>query len=236
LKPLVLMPTYNEAETLERTISDLFRFNSSVDLMIIDDNSPDGTGAIADRLARSDRRISVTHRHKRQGLGAAYRAGFQKGLTSNYSHFIEMDADGSHQSIDLKSMLESSAGSDLVIGSRWVDGGEVSNWSEIRKAISKIGNRYAGFMLKSQVADMTSGFRIYSKELLQQLPLDEMQAHGYAFQVEMTMQAEARAAEIREVPICFVERDGGRSKMSFWIVVEAFWLCTKWGLRRRLSA
>lgn len=232
MKTLVLMPTYNEAETLEKTAKELLNFNPTVDLMIIDDNSPDGTGAIADRLASSDKRVSVMHRHKREGLGAAYRAGFQRGLTSPYSHFVEMDADGSHRPIDLKLMLESVAQNDLLVGSRWIDGGEVSNWSKLRKAISKTGNRYARFLLKSHVADMTSGFRVYSRGLLEKLPINEMQAHGYAFQVEMTMRAEAHGAAIREVPIRFVERDGGTSKMSFWIVVEAFWLCTKWGLRK----
>lgn len=230
MKPLVLMPTYNEAETLENSVRELFLQNPQVDLLIIDDNSPDGTGAIADRLAKRDSRITVLHRHKKRGLGDAYVAGFKLGMQSPYTHFVEMDADGSHRSEDLVNLLNQSNSADLIIGSRWVDGGEVSNWSQLRKAISRGGNKYAAWILKSKVKDMTSGFRIYSRKLLGKLPLEEMQAHGYAFQVEMTMRSEAAGASIIEVPIRFIEREGGKSKMSLWIVVEAFVLCTKWGL------
>ena len=230
MKPLVLMPTYNEAETLENSVRELFSHNSEVNLLIIDDNSPDGTGAIADRLAHQDKRISVLHRHKKRGLGDAYVAGFKLGMQSSYTHFVEMDADGSHRAQDLAKLLESSQLADLIIGSRWVAGGEVANWSPLRKAISRGGNKYAAWILRSKVKDLTSGFRIYSRGLLEKLPLEEMQAHGYAFQVEMTMRSEALGASIGEVPIRFIEREGGKSKMSLWIVFEAFLLCTTWGL------
>lgn len=232
MRAVVLMPTYNEAQTLEKTVGDLFSHVDNVDLLIIDDNSPDGTGAIADRLARLDSRISVLHRHKKRGLGDAYRAGFTQCLEKGYTHLIEMDADGSHRAEDLANMLATSTSADLVIGSRWVSGGEVANWSKLRQSISRTGNKYARWMLRSNVQDMTSGFRIYSAEILRRLPLANMQAHGYAFQVEMTLRSELLGAKIIEVPIRFVEREGGSSKMSFWIVVEAFVLCTLWGIIR----
>lgn len=230
MKAVVLMPTYNEAETLEKTVRDLLSNVPNVDVLIIDDNSPDGTGAIADRLASSNQRISVLHRHKKSGLGDAYIAGFVRCLGEDYSHLIEMDADGSHRAADLRKLVEKVPETDLVIGSRWIPGGEVANWSIFRQAISRLGNRYASRMLRSKVRDMTSGFRIYSADLLRSLPLKTMQAHGYAFQVEMTFRAELLGAQIVEVPIKFVERENGSSKMSFWIVVEAFVLCTFWGL------
>ena len=232
MKAIVLMPTYNEAETLEKTVADLLQINPNVDLLVIDDNSPDGTGAIADRLASTNHRISVLHRHKKLGLGDAYIAGFHQCLQKHYTHLIEMDADGSHRAEDLPELLQSALESDLVIGSRWVSGGAVANWSKLRQAISRNGNRYASWMLRSKVRDMTSGFRVYSADLLRKLPLNHMQAHGYAFQVEMTLRSELVRARIVEVPIRFVEREGGSSKMSFWIVVEAFLLCTLWGFFR----
>lgn len=232
MKAIVLMPTYKEAETLEKTVSDLLVAARDIDLLIIDDNSPDGTGAIADRLASSNPRITVLHRPKKLGLGDAYIEGFKKSLAKGYTHLIEMDADGSHRAEDLIKLLSAAPAMDLVIGSRWMAGGEVANWSKLRQLISKGGNRYASWVLGSRVRDVTSGFRIYSAQLLNKLPLTKMQSHGYAFQVEMTHQSELLDAKILEVPIRFVERVGGVSKMSFWIVVEAFVLCTLWGLRR----
>lgn len=232
MKAIVLMPTYREAETLEKTVSELLVAAHDIDLLIIDDNSPDGTGAIADRLASSNPRIAVLHRPKKLGLGDAYIEGFKKSLAKDYTHLIEMDADGSHRAEDLIKLLRAAPAMDLVIGSRWIAGGEVANWSKLRQLISKGGNRYASWVLGSRVRDVTSGFRIYSAQLLNKLPLTKMQSHGYAFQVEMTHQSELLDAKILEVPIRFVERVGGVSKMSLWIVVEAFVLCTIWGLRR----
>jgi glycosyltransferase involved in cell wall biosynthesis len=226
------MPTYKEAETLEKTVSELLVAARDIDLLIIDDNSPDGTGAIAERLASSNPRITVLHRPKKLGLGDAYIEGFKKSLAKDYTHLIEMDADGSHRAEDLIKLLSAAPAMDLVIGSRWIAGGEVANWSKLRQLISKGGNRYASWVLGSRVRDVTSGFRIYSAQLLNKLPLTKMQSHGYAFQVEMTHQSELLDAKILEVPIRFVERVGGVSKMSLWIVVEAFVLCTLWGLRR----
>lgn len=232
MKAIVLMPTYKEAETLEKTVSELLVAARDIDLLIIDDNSPDGTGAIADRLASANPRITVLHRPKKLGLGDAYIDGFKKSLAKDYTHLIEMDADGSHRAEDLIKLLRAAPAMDMVIGSRWIAGGEVANWSKLRQLISKVGNRYASWVLGSRVRDVTSGFRIYSAQLLNKLPLAKMQSHGYAFQVEMTRQSELLDAKILEVPIRFVERVGGVSKMSLWIVVEAFVLCTLWGLRR----
>lgn len=232
MKAIVLMPTYKEAETLEKTVSELLVAARDIDLLIIDDNSPDGTGAIADRLASSNPRITVLHRPKKLGLGDAYIDGFKKSLAKDYTHLIEMDADGSHRAEDLIKLLRAAPVMDLVIGSRWIAGGEVANWSRLRQLISMGGNRYASWVLGSRVRDVTSGFRIYSAQLLNKLPLAKMKSHGYAFQVEMTHQSELLDAKILEVPIRFVERVGGVSKMSLWIVVEAFVLCTLWGLRR----
>ena len=230
MKTLVMMPTFNEAETLRATIEKLIKQNLNVDILIIDDNSPDGTGALADRLKVEHSCVDVIHRPRKEGLGRAYAAGFRHGLKGNYARFIEMDADGSHRPEDLAKLIAKSNDADLVIGSRWIPGGEVANWSRLRQLISRFGNRYASVMLRSKVKDMTSGFRIYSASLVRKLPIEDMQAHGYGFQVEMTHTSERLGSKILEVPIRFVEREGGRSKMTLAIVLEAFLLCTKWGL------
>jgi dolichol-phosphate mannosyltransferase len=232
MRVLVLMPTYNEIESIENSVSQVLELNPEVDILIIDDNSPDGTGALADRLAMNQKRVSVLHRKKKLGLGLAYVEGFQLGLSKGYDRLVEMDADGSHRAEDLVDLISFSKNADLVIGSRWVSGGEVANWSKFRVLISRLGNAYAALMLRSKVRDMTSGFRIYSKDLLEKLPLVSMQAHGYGFQVEMTYRSELTGASVLEVPIRFVEREDGRSKMTLAIVIEAFMLCTKWGLLR----
>lgn len=230
MKTLVMMPTFNEVETLRATIEKLIKQNLNVDILIIDDNSPDGTGALADRLKVEYSCVDVIHRPRKEGLGRAYAAGFCHGLEGKYARFIEMDADGSHRAEDLAKLIAKSNDADLVIGSRWIPGGEVANWSRLRQLISRFGNRYASVMLRSKVKDMTSGFRIYSASLVRKLPIEDMQAHGYGFQVEMTHTSERLGSKILEVPIRFVEREGGRSKMTLAIVLEAFLLCTKWGL------
>lgn len=230
MKTLVMMPTFNEAETLRATIEKLIKQNLNVDILIIDDNSPDGTGALADRLKVEHSCVDVIHRPRKEGLGRAYAVGFQHGLERNYGRFVEMDADGSHRPEDLARLIAKANDADLIIGSRWIPGGEVANWSRLRQLISKFGNRYASVMLRSKINDMTSGFRIYSASLVRRLPIEAMQAHGYGFQVEMTYTSESLGAKIIEVPIRFVEREGGRSKMTLAIVLEAFLLCTKWGI------
>jgi glycosyltransferase involved in cell wall biosynthesis len=230
MKTLVMMPTFNEVQTLRHTVEKLIQTNLGVDILIIDDNSPDGTGALADRLKLEFDCVDVIHRPKKEGLGRAYAAGFQHGLQNNYLRLVEMDADGSHRAEDLAGLIAKSSDADLVLGSRWTSGGEVANWSFIRQLISRLGNQYASMMLGSKIKDMTSGFRIYSASLIRKLPLEKMQAHGYAFQVEMAFRSEQLGAVVVEVPIRFVERVGGRSKMTLAIVLEAFLLCTKWGL------
>jgi glycosyltransferase involved in cell wall biosynthesis len=232
MKTLVMMPTYNEIETLEASTQRLFEFNQGVDLLIIDDNSPDGTGALANRLASQNPRIQVLHRSGKAGLGKAYLAGFEYGLRHGYELLIQMDADGSHRSQDLPALIEAANMCDLAIGSRWVIGGAVSNWPWYRQGISQFGNWYAGLMLGLGIKDVTAGFRAYRSSLIANLDLGRIQAQGYGFQVEMTLRSAKQGAQICEVPILFVERENGRSKMTFQIIIEAFLLATKWGIAR----
>lgn len=232
MKTLVMMPTFNELETLERSVSELFRHNSAVELLVIDDNSPDGTGELADRLSGADSRVKVLHRPGKQGLGKAYLAGMAWGLEQGFDLLVQMDADGSHRAEDLPKLLAKAGAQQLVIGSRWVPGGAVHNWPWYRKAISRFGNFYAAKMLGSSLGDLTAGFRVYGSELLRQLPLGNVAAQGYGFQVEMTKNVMALRKSIVEVPIQFVERENGASKMTMAIVIEAFVLATKWGFER----
>ena len=224
------MPTFNEREVLEQSVAKLFAEQPELSLIIIDDSSPDGTGVIADELAAKDSRISVIHRAKKDGLGRAYAQGYKKALDSGFQRIVQMDADGSHQASDLAALLSEDA--DLVIGSRWVSGGEVRNWPVHRLWISRAGNAYARFAIGANIQDVTAGYRVYSANLLGKLPIEKIQAHGYGFQAEMTKWALANKASFKEVPIVFIEREGGRSKMTFGIIAEAFGLCTKWLLQR----
>lgn len=232
MKTLVMMPTYNEIETLEKSVVELFKYNQSVQLLIIDDNSPDGTGALANRLSEQSANTHVLHRHGKEGLGKAYLAGFSWGLEHGFELLVQMDADGSHRAQDLPKLLARAGLDDLVIGSRWIPGGAVHNWPWFRRAISRFGNFYAAKMLGSNLGDLTAGFRVYGKQLLQRLPLEAVSAQGYGFQVEMTKNVLSDGSRIIEVPIEFVERENGSSKMTFAIVLEAFILATKWGIRR----
>lgn len=227
-----MMPTYNEREILEHSVQALLSELPEARLLIIDDNSPDGTGEIADEIAKRDNRVQVLHRSAKAGLGAAYGAGVAWGIDQGYDYLVQMDADGSHRPSDLGKLLAKAGGFDLVIGSRWVSGGAVSNWSPIRELISRFGNAYTRFWLGGEVRDMTAGFRVYSSSLARQLPFRKAKARGYGFQVEMTLRAMELGAPIAEVPIVFVEREGGKSKMTIGIILEAFWLTTKWGLQR----
>jgi dolichol-phosphate mannosyltransferase len=232
MKTLVIMPTYNESMNIEHSVSGLFAHNPEVSLLIVDDGSPDGTGAIADRLATSDERISVMHRTEKAGLAGAYKAGFAWGIERGFEYLVEMDADGSHRAQDLPSLLAAAPNSDLVIGARWVKGGRVENWPLRRKILSQGGNIYARVMLASKVHDMTAGFRVYKASLLNRLNLNDLSARGYSFQVEMTRKSQQAKAIITEVPITFIEREHGVSKMSQSIVIEAMWLVTKLGFQR----
>ena len=231
-KYLVVLPTYNELESLPVVLERLFAHNPQVSVLIVDDASPDGTGELADRLAKADARIQVLHRDAKNGLGAAYIAGFRVGLSQGFDYLIEMDADGSHRSEDLVKLIEASTNADLVIGSRWVRGGAVENWTWHRVALSKLGNRYARTLLGVGIRDMTAGFRVFRADLLAKLIETEVASAGYSFQIEMAWRASKAGAVITEVPITFVEREYGSSKMSSAIVREALWLITRWGLKR----
>ncbi len=232
---LVIMPTYNELEALEKSVEALLRLNPEINLLIVDDNSPDGTGALADKIAGSDYRVRVIHREKKEGLGPAYLAGFNFGIEHGYKFLVEMDADGSHRPEDLPALIEASNEADLAIGSRWVPGGSVANWPFVRTAISRIGNWYARVMLNCDIQDMTAGFRIYRADFLEKLDLQNVSSHGYSFQVEMAWRSIRAQGRVVEVPITFFEREQGASKMTASIVAEALWLVTKWGIARMLK-
>jgi dolichol-phosphate mannosyltransferase len=232
MKTLVITPTYNESLNINQAVAELFKHNADVSLLIVDDNSPDGTGDIADSLAAADSRISVLHRTEKNGLAGAYKEGFAWGIERGFEFLVEMDADGSHRSQDLPSMLDAAPAHDLVIGSRWTRGGKVENWPWHRLVLSRGGNIYARIMLASRIKDMTAGYRVYKSTLLKRLDLDDLSARGYSFQVEMTRKSEQAGASIIEVPITFIEREHGVSKMSQSIVIEAMLLVTKLGFQR----
>jgi dolichol-phosphate mannosyltransferase len=226
------MPTFNEAGNIERATSELVAHNPDVDLLIVDDNSPDGTGEIADRLALNSKKISVLHRKGKEGLGAAYIAGFKYAIEAGYDFIVEMDADGSHRSQDLPKLLEVCENNDLVIGSRYVRGGKTMNWPLHRQWLSRGGNLYAKLMLGSKLNDMTAGFRVFRVSFLESMDLDSINARGYSFQIEMAYRTIRSGAKAVEVPIVFIEREIGESKMSTSIVLEALLLMTKFGLKR----
>ena len=224
---IVLIPTYNERENITSIVQQVVR-TAPVDVLIIDDNSPDGTGQVADAMAEADRRIHVLHREGKQGLGKAYLAGFRWALAKPYKYIFEMDADFSHQPRYLPAFLEAIRSADIVLGSRYVDGGGTVNWGILRQIISRGGNLYARTILnagfppgKLQIRDLTGGFKCFRREVLEALDLDSVQSTGYAFQIELTYRAYRKGFIIKEIPIIFYEREAGRSKMSHKIVVEA---------------
>ncbi|MEO0027139.1 MAG: hypothetical protein RL716_470 [Actinomycetota bacterium] len=229
MNTLVIMPTFNEIENLEWAVGQINLFAPEVEILIVDDSSPDGTGVLADKLAENLANVNVLHRDQKDGLGAAYLAGFSWAISKGFEYVVEMDADGSHRAVDLPKLLARASKADLVIGSRWISGGEVENWPWYRKAISRFGNTYARFMLQTGIKDMTAGFRVFKVSFLKQLHLDGVAARGYAFQVEMALRSHRAGGVILEVPITFVERTRGASKMTTAIVLEALWLVTKWG-------
>ena len=238
IKIALLIPTYNEAVSIVELLDQLkdFRENkvNNFDVIVIDDNSPDGTADIVDNLHLPW--VSILRRPGKGGLGAAYRAGFVQVLAdSSYTHVITMDADGSHRVLDLAKMISAiEPGKLIVLGTRWIPGGSVVNWPKSRQLLSKSGTRYARIALGIPLNDLTGGFRVYSSQLLERLNLGDMTATGYCFQIEMAMASELAGATIVEVPITFVERINGVSKMSRAIVIEALWQTTLWGLARRL--
>jgi dolichol-phosphate mannosyltransferase len=228
---LVIVPTYNESENIDALIDAVMALGDWFHLLIVDDGSPDGTGERAQRRAGESDRIHVLRRDRKQGLGRAYVAGFSWGLEQNYAAFVEMDADFSHDPAVVPTLTGALDGADLVIGSRYVPGGEVEGWSKSRHALSRAGNVYARRMLRLQVTDSTSGFRCYSRAALEKIDLAQVASEGYAFQIDMTHRTANLGLRIKEVPITFRERRQGRSKMSRAIVAEALWSVTAWGLK-----
>ena len=229
---LVVVPTYDELENLGPIAARLFASVPTADLLVVDDGSPDGTGELADELARDDRRVHVLHRTQKAGLGAAYTAGFAWAREHGYDVVVEMDADGSHAPEQLPRLLDALQDADLVLGSRWVPGGEVVNWPVSRELLSRGGNAYTRRVLGLPLRDATGGFRAYRRSVLDALPLGDVASQGYCFQVDLAWQAWRAGFKVVEVPITFVERVRGESKMSRAIVLEALWRVTWWGLRR----
>ncbi|MSZ19632.1 MAG: glycosyltransferase [Actinobacteria bacterium] len=231
---MVVIPTFNEVLTVQGTISRILALHPELFVLVVDDNSPDGTGNLIRNLSLEDKRISLLSRQAKQGLGVAYLEGFEWAFKQGFDFIVEVDADGSHRPEDLGLLLEKCSRSDLVIGSRWIPGGKVINWPAARKLISRFGNGYARFMLGTEIADMTSGFRIYRASFLKQLVSTPVSSHGYSFQVELAYRA-SKKGQVVEVPITFVERVSGQSKMTLAIVLEALTKVTFWGLKRVIS-
>ena len=231
MKTLVVIPTYNEALTIRETVVEVLNLLPTVSVLVVDDNSPDGTSKIVSVLAENEPRLDLLSRPDKKGLGLAYLAGFEWGFERSFDFIVEMDADGSHRAIDLQSLLDAAPDADLVIGSRWIAGGEVKNWPAHRKFVSKFGNSYAKFMLGTKIQDMTSGFRVYRANFLQTLLERQVSSHGYSFQVELAYLA-SKLGVVIERPITFVERVNGKSKMTLAIVLEALTKVTFWGLKR----
>lgn len=232
---LVIIPTYNEAENIKSIVGRVRKAVPEAHVLIADDNSPDGTGKLADELAAEDEHVHVLHRMGKEGLGAAYLAGFRWGLERDYGVLIEMDADGSHQPEELPRLLTALKGADLVLGSRWVPGGRVVNWPKSREFLSRGGSTYSRLMLDVPIRDVTGGFRAFRRETLEGLGLGEVASQGYCFQVDLARRAVKAGYHVVEVPITFVERELGDSKMSRDIVVEALWRVTAWGVGDRLG-
>ncbi|GHH70999.1 dolichol-phosphate mannosyltransferase [Streptosporangium violaceochromogenes] len=228
---LVVVPTYNERENLLAITARVRAAVPRAHVLIADDNSPDGTGALADALAAKDDHVHVLHRPGKDGLGAAYIAGFRWGLREGYDVLVELDADGSHRPEELPGLLRALAGgADLVIGSRWVPGGRVVDWPGSREFLSRGANVYARMMLGVPVRDATAGFRAYRSSTLEKIGLDDVESQGYCFQVDLTLRTVRQGLRVVEVPITFVERAAGASKMSAGVVAEALWRVTRWGL------
>ncbi len=225
---IVVIPTYNEAESISAILEGLK--NLDLDVLVIDDGSPDGTAQIVRHLG-----VEVIERAGKQGLGSAYRTGFSIAIQRGYTYVIEMDADGSHQINDLKNIMEWIGSSDLLIGSRWVPDGAIANWSKFRVYLSRTANAYANLMLSLGIKDTTSGFRIYSTEILKKMDISTIRSEGYCFQIEMTRRAISRGGSVAEIPITFIERAHGKSKMSFAIALEAVLRITAWGALRLIG-
>jgi dolichol-phosphate mannosyltransferase len=236
---LIVIPTYNEVENIETLLRRLFKYITAIEILVVDDNSPDGTAQVVRELKRQFPTLYLLERGAKAGLGSAYRAGFSWALDRGYEEIVEMDADLSHRVRDLLNMIaikQSNPEISLVIGSRWIPGGETENWSKARELLSRAANLYARVMLGMGIKDSTAGFRIYSAQILKRINLEGIRSEGYAFQIEMTRAVSKLSGKIVEVPITFRERVEGVSKMSKRIVIEAIFFVTAWGLKRFLRA
>jgi len=232
-RAVMVIPTYNEAANLAWIVGRLRRAQPQVDVLVVDDGSPDGTGDLADRLAAEDDHLHVLHRTEKAGLGAAYLHGFRWALDHGYDVIGEMDADGSHQPEELGRLLDALRGADLVIGSRWVPGGSVVNWPLRRQALSRGGNLYVRLLLGLRVRDATAGYRLFRRETLEKIDLASVESTGYVFQTDLVTRTLRAGLTVVEVPIQFVERVRGDSKMSGAVAAESMRLVTRWGLRER---
>jgi len=230
---LVIIPTYNELDNIQEFINEISKIDVSV--LIVDDNSPDGTGELVQEISNSNNKINLMKRPTKLGLGSAYRDGFKWGLDKGFKYFLEMDADFSHSFEDLLQILQSSSSADVVIGSRYIEDGGSVGWDVRRKMLSSFANKLSKFLLKTKINDMTSGFRCYSNKALSAIRYETTKSDGYAFQVEMSARAVQKQLSIKEVPIIFNERRLGNSKMSKKIVYEAFLYLVKNGLKRWLK-
>ncbi|MGC4950587.1 polyprenol monophosphomannose synthase [Streptomyces sp. DT224] len=232
---LVIIPTYDEAENIKPIVNRVRAAVPEAHILVADDNSPDGTGKLADELAAADDHVHVLHRKGKEGLGAAYLAGFRWGMDHGYGVLVEMDADGSHQPEELPRLLTALKGADLVLGSRWVPGGRVVNWPKSREFISRGGSTYSRLMLGLRTRDVTGGYRAFRADTLKGIGLDAVASQGYCFQVDLARRAVDAGFHVVEVPITFVDREIGDSKMSKDILVEALWRVTAWGVASRTN-
>ena len=236
---LVIVPTYNESESIRSLLTrldaarNLVSQKFKIDILLVDDDSPDKTADIAKSMNLSG--FSILDRKVKSGLGPAYLAGFKQGLAGSYQYFVEMDADLSHQPEQLVDLLNAATQETLVIGTRWIPGGSVVNWPKQRRWISKIGTGYAAFALKLPYKDLTSGYRVIPRTLLEKLNFEEIETRGYGFQIEMALKAITAGFKIKQIPITFVERENGYSKMSFAIIWEAWSMVTIWAIRRLIK-
>lgn len=237
LDVLIVVPTYNEASSIKVLVSSILVLMPSANILIVDDGSPDGTFQICEELAAIDKRIFVINRGQKQGLATAFVYGFRWGLDRRYDVIAEMDADGSHQPEDLLRLIQTLNATpelQMVIGSRWITGGVVENWVWYRTVLSRFANRYAKAILSLPVNDVTAGFRVFRRELLSKIDLSALESYGFCFHIEMTKIVAELTVHIREVPITFIERLHGTSKMNFEIALESFLRVTLWGIQKKL--
>lgn len=222
-RPLIIFPTYNEKENIERIINAVLGQDDSIEVLVVDDNSPDGTGQIVDKLAAANRRIHILHREKKEGLGRAYIAGFKWAIERKYDYIFEMDADFSHGPDYIPDFLEAIKENDLVIGSRYISGVNVINWPMSRLLLSYFANVYTRIITGLPVRDATGGFKCFRRQALEAIPLDSIKSNGYIFQIEVSLRIWKKGMRLKEIPIVFVDRHLGASKMSKKIVREAIW-------------